>query len=289
MKTFTRFLWIGALLPMGLTVVHAEGKALGRGHAKLRIQHDGSSGRVVVSWDGAQGSDLAQSRSVNGQYERLRRTSSPVTLQASEDQMHFELLSGAESIFSINVVGYVNTQFPPGLSLKANPLVAETNTLAHLIPTAPDGTQVYKFTEGSNYEISTFDAVTMSWSNPEISLEVGTGFFFNNPSSTSFPVTFIGEVRVGWLTNNLPAGFSTEGSLVPQAGSINSVHRIPGEPGDVLRLYVNDGLGGGSYSITTFDGASNSWVPDLELGAAEGFWLHKQNAQDWVRYFTVFP
>ena len=97
--------------------------------------------------------------------------------------------------------------------------------------------------------------------------------------------TFIGEVRLGWLTNNLPAGFSTEGSLLPQAGSINTLHRIPGEPGDVIRLYVNDGVGGGAYSLSTFDGASNSWVPDLELGVAEGFWIHKTNAQDWVRYW----
>jgi hypothetical protein len=274
---------------MGLTAAYAEGKAVGRGHAKLHIQHDRSSGRVVVSWDGAKGSDLAQSRIVNGRYERLRRTSSPVILEPSDDQSHFQLLSGAESVVSINMVGYVNTQFPPGLSLKANPLVAETNTLSHLIPTAPDGTQVYKFTEGSNYEVSTFDAVAMSWSNPNINLDVGVGFFFNNPSSAAFPVLFVGEVRLGWLTNNLPAGFATEGSLLPQAGSINTVHGIPGEPGDVIRLYVNDGLGGGAYSLTTFDGASNSWVPDLELGVAEGFWMHKQNAQDWVRYFTIFP
>jgi hypothetical protein len=267
----------------------AEGKANGRERIKLHIQQERSSGRVIVSWQGGKGGDLAKSRTVDGQYERLRHTSSPVVIEPSGDQSHFQLLSGAESIFSINVVGYVNTDFPPGLSLKANPLVAETNTLGYLIPLAPDGTQVYKFTEGSNYEVSTFDAVAMSWSNPDINLDVGNGFFLNNPSPGAFRVTFIGEVRQGWLTNNLPAGFSTEGSLVPQAGSINTLHGIPGEPGDTLRLYVNDGLGEGAYSVSTFDGASNSWLPDLELGAAEGFWMHKENAQDWVRYFTVDP
>jgi hypothetical protein len=287
MKTFRLCCYMGAICALAAPA-RAEGNANGRGRTKLHIHQDRSSGQVIVSWQGGKGSDLAKSRSVDGKYERLRHTSSPVAIEPSEDQSHFQLLSGAESVVTINIVGYVNMSFPSGLSLKANPLVAATNTVGYLFPSVPDGSQVYKFTEGSNYEVSTFDAATLTWSNPDIDLDVGVGFFFNNPASEGFAQIFVGEVRLGWLTNNLPAGFSTKGSLLPQAGSINTLHRIPGEAGDVIRLYVNDGLGGGAYSISTFDGTSNSWVPDLELGVAEGLWIHKQNAQDWVRYFSIF-
>src|SRR5688572_20985941 len=124
MKTLTLSWGIAAVFLLALPVSQAaDAKAQGRGHTKLHIQHDRASGRVVISWQGGKGSDLAKSRLVNGKYERIRHTSSPVVFEASEDQSHFQLLSGAESIVSVNAVGYVNTSFPPGLSLKANPLV----------------------------------------------------------------------------------------------------------------------------------------------------------------------
>jgi len=74
---------------------------------------------------------------------------------------------------------------------------------------------------------------------------------------------------------------------VPQAGSINDLHHIPGESGDVIRLYVNDGQGGGDYVTSIFSATENAWVPDLNLGVAQGFVSEKQNAQDWVRVFHV--
>ncbi|MCI0746975.1 MAG: hypothetical protein L0Y58_16350 [Verrucomicrobia subdivision 3 bacterium] len=101
MKTLARFLCVAAILGLAFTAA-AAGK--GKGHTKLRIQHDRANGKVVISWDGGKGSDLAQSRNVNGQYHRLRHTSSPVVMDTSEDQSHFQLVGGAGSIYSINVL-----------------------------------------------------------------------------------------------------------------------------------------------------------------------------------------
>ena len=184
---------------------------------------------------------------------------------------------------SANIVGYVNLQLPPGLSLIANPLLAWDNTLGALIPHAPDGTQVLKYVPGAGYEVSTFDGIAQGWTDPDMDLSPGVGFFFDNASPTPFLQTFVGEVLVGTLVNHLPAGFSTKGALLPQSGSISTVQAIPGQPADVLRLYVNDSRGGADYvtSVFTYD-----WDPDLILGIGHGFVSEKYNAQDWIRVFN---
>ena len=144
-----------------------------------------------------------------------------------------------------------------------------------------------KYSDGSGYEASTFEAIKGAWSNPKLQIPIGTGFYFNNPSAETFPLTFVGDVLQGVLINPLPAGTSTKGALVPQAGSINSAHQIPGQPGDEIQIYTNDQQGGGSYSVSIFDAQQNAWVPDLTLQVAQGFWIQKQYSQDWVRTFFV--
>ena len=44
---------------------------------------------------------------------------------------------------------------------------------------------------------------------------------FINPLAHPFVQLFVGEVPIGSITNNLPAGVSLEGSMLPLAGSIN--------------------------------------------------------------------
>jgi len=173
---------------------------------------------------------------------------------------------------------------PPGLSLIANPLYYTNNDLGFWMPNQPDGSQVYKYTATQGYEVSTFDGIAGQWSNPTLQVEIGTGFFFRNTSQTALTFTFVGEVPQGWLTNSLPEGFSTKGSLVPASQTL-SWHQIPGEIGDEIRTYTNDLQGGGSYNISVY--TADGWTPDLTLNIGQGFWIYKQNAQDWVRYFTV--
>jgi len=192
-------------------------------------------------------------------------------------------------VFSLNIVGYVNVRCPPGLSLIENPLKYQlTNDLiGHLWTAAPDGLQAFKYGANENYEVSTFDGLSQTWSNPEMDISTGIGFYVQNPTSLTITQTFVGEVLQGVLVNPLPEGFSTKGALVPQAGSINSVHLIPGEPGDQLSIYINNLQGGGDYVLSTFSGTDNAWVPDLILNPGQGFWIQKQHAQDWVRVFYV--
>ena len=51
----------------------------------------------------------------------------------------------ADPVYSVNIVGYVNVTAPAKFSMIANPLKSGGNTLAEIIPTAPDGTSIYLF------------------------------------------------------------------------------------------------------------------------------------------------
>jgi len=240
----------------------------------------------VVSWNGK--GVLKEASSINGRYKPVRKArksgASGTYIAQPTDEAVVYRVESAGSVYSVNIVGYVTTSLAPGLSLISNPLYAPNKTLGYYIQTAPDGAQVYKYTAGGGFEVSTFDAAEGAWTNPNLEVPLGTGFYFNNPSPETFRHTFVGEVLQGVLVNPLPRGISTVGALVPQAGSINLIQGIPGEPGDELRILMNDGINPATEEISLFT-AENGWVPDLTLGVGQGLWINKQNAQNWVRVF----
>jgi len=249
--------------------------------SKLHVVVD-DAGQIVLSWNGKE--ELAEARGKNGKFKRIPKSTSPYVVAPTEEVASYRLESSNGNVYSVNAVGYANLQLPPGLSLIANPLYYTNNDLGFWMPNPPDGSQVYKYTATQGYEVSTFDGIAGQWSNPTLQVEIGTGFFFRNTSQSTLTFTFVGEVPQGWLTNSLPEGFSTKGSLVPASQTL-SWHQIPGEIGDEIRTYTNDLQGGGSYNISVY--TADGWTPDLTLNIGQGFWIYKQNAQDWVRYFTV--
>ncbi len=57
----------------------------------------------------------------------------------------------------------------------------------------------------------------------------------------------------------------------------------------MLFTYFSDAEARGRYIRSTFSTTDNAWAPDQELGVAQGFWIQKKQAQDWVRFFSIFP
>lgn len=193
--------------------------------------------------------------------------------------------ASAQTVYSVNVVGYVNVTIKPGFNLIANPLNTTNNTIASLLPNVPGGVQLFKYTPGVGYSTYTFDDLDMAWApNGNATLNPGEGAFIKNPTSSDFVITFVGEVLQGSLTNDLPVGFSLKSSMVPQQGAIDSVLQFPAMGGDQLFKYVP----GQGYQTYTFDDLDLVWTPTSPvINVGEAFFVKRSVAGKWVRNFTV--
>jgi hypothetical protein len=192
-------------------------------------------------------------------------------------------------VFSVNAVGYINIDVPQGFKMIANQLNAPDNKLTSLIPTAPGGTTVYKYT-GTNYIQATFDDLDNAWlpavTAAQITFGPGEGVFIRNPTATAFKVTFVGEVPTGPLSNPIPAGFSIRSSQVPQAGKVTTDLGLPAAGGDTIYQYnpttqkYND--------AATFDDLDNKWLPtEPTVDVGEAFFIRKVAAANWTRTFNI--
>lgn len=198
----------------------------------------------------------------------------------------------AQNVYSLNVVGYYNVTIPANTFVMiANQLDTTNNTLASVLPAAnlPPGAQFFKFNNGwTAYAVDDGeDPYIWAGAPPAstVTLAPGEGGMFKSPTATT--LTFVGEVKQGSLTNNLPIGVKVlTASQVPQAGT-PAVLGIPGEAGDQIFKYA------GGYSAYAFDDGEDppTWLPaGLTFGVGEGFFYRKaptSTNSKWVRNFTV--
>lgn len=189
----------------------------------------------------------------------------------------------AQTVYSVNAVGFVNKTIPAGqFVLVANPLDLPTNSLAAVLPDVPNNTtKVWTFDPATGGYAS-FTKRSSGWA-PATSppLPPGIGFFIQNTGTTDFTVTFVGEVKQGDLANGYPAGFSLLGSQVPQAGKVETDLKLPAKNGDKVWLYVN-----GAY--TTLTRRTSSWTPsEPSVDVAQGFFMQAAAAGNWTRSFSV--
>lgn len=191
--------------------------------------------------------------------------------------------ASAQAVYSVNVVGYINVEAPPGFSIIANQLDnGSGNQLGDILPTVPDGTTIYKFT-GTAYESSTYDELDEAWSNPALVLAPGEAAFIRNLTANPIALTFVGEVRQGNLSNPLPAGFSMKSSIVPQAGLVSELG-LAGVDGDTIYLFRD-----GAYVSSTYDELDEAWsAPEPNIAVGEGFFFRNLSAaRSWDRVFNV--
>lgn len=193
----------------------------------------------------------------------------------------------AQTVYSVNAVGYVNVKVPAGaFALLANPLNAGTNTPATVLPDAPNGTRIYKVkADGSGFWQA--NKALGKWSGDvDTTLNPGEGFWVKNGSATAeLTLTFVGEVVQGTnVTVNIPAGFSMLGSPIPQAGKVKTDLNLPSKNADKIYFFKADGSG---YDI--FNYALGKWNPsEPTLGVAQGFWFNAgATGAAWTRSFSV--
>jgi len=215
--------------------------------------------------------------------------------------------SMAQSVFSVNAVGYVNVPLVAGYNLIANPLNGTNNNIRTIMPVAPDGTILYHFnrvTQQYNQADTYFNFTPPdnTWydNNFDPSTTIiapGEGFFLKVPPGPATNITFVGDVPQGGLTNTIVNHYGFYSSIVPQSGTLTSLGFPTGAAADGMNYYSWDSAQQKYRQALTyfnFTPPDNGWYNnnfDLQEptpGVAEGFLLLNPNSSvAWGRTFSV--
>jgi hypothetical protein len=193
-------------------------------------------------------------------------------------------LTSQTAIVSINNVfgfgfAYANLCVGPGLSVFTSPFADSDLTVESQVPNPPDGASLFRV-DGNGFAANNF---LDGWSDPEMLLAPGQGWFFSNPASIPFTLTLVGTVFEGMLTNHLQAGYSLCASLVPQAGLLSSQLGFPLTPGS--QVFVWDSL---AQNYSRYDSIDYGWDPqEPSIQIARAFWVNEPDDQDWIREFSA--
>ncbi len=180
-------------------------------------------------------------------------------------------------------VGYINLTATPGVSLWSHPLIpALTNqTVAGQLPFVNDGVSLFKV-DGNGFRANNY---LDGWSDGDMTLTLGEGWFFRNPAPESLLVTLVGGVISGRVINRLPAGHSICANIIPQAGRLSSELGFPRAAGN--KVYQLDRA---SAAYSYYEANEFEWFPaEPSVGLSEAFWVQGPVAQDWVRDFSISP
>lgn len=191
------------------------------------------------------------------------------------------LATSFAQVYSVNAVGYVNVSVPAsGFTMICNPLMAADNTVAALIPTAPEGTIIYKFAGGAYEPANVFEFG--EWSAPTQTIAAGEGVFVK--SAGAFTITFVGEVAQQADSNKaLAAGFNMTGSKVPQAGLLSTDLGYPADEGDVVYQWNTAGGAWRPAAVYEF----GEWSAEPTLAVGEAVFINAAGARAWDRNFSV--
>jgi hypothetical protein len=208
--------------------------------------------------------------------------------------------SMAQAVYSVNAVGYVNTDLVPGFNMISNPLnntAPNGNTIANLFTTGfqgaiPNALTVYHYNPTiDDFESTGYDDLDQAFSAPGASIVIppGTGMFVFLPGSVNKRVTFVGEVPQGAASNQqLPQGFSIKASTVPIGGLVTTMNFPAGQADTIYEWNPVTQ----EYFSASYDDLDQTWtangqpaVPNIAVG--EAFFLFKVQAATWTRDFTV--
>lgn len=192
-------------------------------------------------------------------------------------------LGAFAQVYSVNAVGYINVSVPAnGLALVANQLNTGGNKISEVLTGVPESTIVYPYSAGSGFGVNQF--TFGEWSDPNMVLGAGKGFFIQNPTAAAITVTLVGEVPQGALTTQLNQGLNLVGSQVPQAGALSTALGFPAADGDAVYQWNAAGQAYAAPKSFVF----GAWDPsEPTVAVAEAFFVDKGAAGTWTRNFSV--
>jgi len=208
--------------------------------------------------------------------------------------------SQAQTVFSANVVGYVN-QSPAAnvFTLVANPLDnGAGNVLSNTFVGIPGGSTIQVWNPGSaSFELYKFQAnhwkdLAANTNADNFILAPGTGVFIT-PSAT-WTNTYVGSVVAAVnasVTNTVQPGLQLVSSLVPYAGLVSNTAAFNLTVAGGTTLQQWDPIG---QQFVLFKFQANHWVnlgtslpqtPSIAVG--EGFFLNPPTVPNvWTQNFT---
>jgi hypothetical protein len=193
------------------------------------------------------------------------------------------------NVYSLNVVGYVNTVFKGGnlFTATANPLNTASNTLTGIFGGGgtglPAGSQVQAWNYAAQDFFAPYIKTPLGWgANAGVSVAPGQGLFVKI-AGADYTNTYVGEVLQGSLTNATLATFNFIGNLVPQTGLATAVGLVPAPGAQVQQWNV------GTQDFVLYTKNPVGWNAPGEptINVAEGFFLKNSAAYNWIRNFTV--
>jgi hypothetical protein len=209
------------------------------------------------------------------------------------------VVSSQAQVYSQNIVGYVNTVFPPGAYIAINaPLAATpTNAPEDAISTLTTGDSIL-FWNGSGF--ATYEYLApQQWIDgqgnigPAPNLGVGPGFFYANGSTAPETNTFVGTVILTNTVSLAPGAYSFVGSTPPIADVLDGTNlNLPLQTGDSVLLWS---VPNQSYNTYEFlapgqwiypDGSINT-APSTTVGLSFFYANGGTSAEIWTNDFTV--
>jgi len=217
------------------------------------------------------------------------------------------IMTSEAQVYSQNVVGYVSITVTNSGYTQINTPVdfdgtgTNNNILSLIGSSLPVHSQVLTWNgNGFNqdsYVIPKGQSVP-SWSNTNLLLNPGLGYFVFNPSNFPVVLTYVGTVLQGSLTNTVidtTGTFSMLGYMVPISGGIQTTLGYQPSPKDQVLVYsqaLNSGAGGYSqFSFITLKGQStNSWSPsEPQIQVGQGFFINTTNVNATINTNFVVP
>ena len=167
----------------------------------------------------------------------------------------------AQTIYSVNVLGYVDANFVAGSNLIANPLFALDNTISNLLRDVPDGSYFLPWDRPAAQFGPTNLYTAGAWSSPLATLVAPDGGFLVLPSATK--VTFVGQhwgSVAGPPCLTYPRGESIWSWLPQQccAFDCDLLGAPPYTEGDSVAYWNRQTQG---FELTYYWGEGIGWIP----------------------------
>jgi len=171
--------------------------------------------------------------------------------------------------------GFANLLLPPGYSMLANVLPAESLRIGDVLQNVPQGTTVLLAAQEGWKANNYLDG----WSDPEMLLIPGEGFLFKNPLADPILLTLSGKALAGPATNHLPTGLSLHAPLLPRQGGLTTLLGYPATSGDFVLQWQP---GSATYSASLRQG--NAWWPREPMLTLGGAHFGIQTGEDvWIQ------